>query len=86
MSDKLYPCVICDKDILPEDVPDMHWDDSGEYHYDCYRDWADEESRYWAGQYYASKNPLELTVQEQLDAYEPGSAKRYAMEQELSGH
>lgn len=84
MSDDLYNCGICDKDIVIEYVDDIYSDDSGEYHSDCHQEWADNEARYWSGQYYA--DPLKLTVEEQLDAYEPGSAKRYAMERELIGN
>ena len=86
MSYAYYECGICRKAIELEDTADAHFDDSGEYHYQCYADWSDEQSRYWSAQYYASVNPLELSNQEQLDAYEPGSAKRYALELELSGN
>jgi len=86
MSYAYYTCAICDIKIESEDVIDAHFDDSGEYHYDCYQDWSDTEAKKWAGAYYASRNNLELSVEEQLDAYEPGSAKRYAMEQELIGN
>jgi hypothetical protein len=86
MSYPYYECGICNNKIESEDCADAHFDDSGEYHYQCYQDWSDEQSRYWSAQYYASVNPLELSKQEQLDAYEPGSAKRYALELELSGN
>ena len=87
MSEELYSCGICDKDIVLEYLDDIHADDSGEYHYDCWQDWADTEAKKWAGLYYAEKSdPFKLSAQEQIDAYEPGSAKRYAMERELIGN
>lgn len=77
-------CAICDVKFTPESEPDAHYDDSGDYHYDCYEDWRDTEYKKWAGLYYADKsNQFRMTAQEQIDAYEPGSAKRYAMEMEL---
>lgn len=79
-----YTCGICDENIVIEYLDDIHQDDSGDYHYDCHQDWADTEAKKWAGVYRA--DPFRLTVDEQLDAYEPGSAKRYAMERELVGH
>jgi len=86
MSYAYYTCAICDIKIESEEILDAHFDDSGEYHYDCYQDWADTEAKKWAGAYYAQKSdPFGLTAQEQVDAYEPGSAKRYAMERELIG-
>jgi hypothetical protein len=86
MSDELYNCGICDKDIVIEYLDDIYSDDSGEYHADCHQEWADNEARYWSGLYYSdSSNQFKLTQQEQLDAYEPGSAKHYAMERELIG-
>lgn len=87
----VYPnhsiCAICDVKFTQESEPDAHYDDSGDYHYDCYEDASHAEARYWAGQYYADRsNQFKLTAQEQVDAYERGSAKRYAMECELVGH
>lgn len=81
-----YVCGICDKDIVIEYVDDIYADDSGEYHYDCHQDWADTESKKWAGHYYAEKRPYELCItnDEMLAAYEPGTAKRYALEKELA--
>lgn len=79
-----YSCAICDEVIVIEYLDDIYQDDSGDYHYDCHSDWADTEARYWSAQY--KPDPFKLTVREQVEAYEPGSAKRYAMEQELSGH
>jgi len=87
MSYEYSICAICDEKFTRESEPDAHYDDSGDYHYDCYQDWRDDEARYWSGLYYSDKsNQFKLTQQEQLDAYEPGSAKRYAMEMELSGN
>ena len=77
-----YVCGICDKDIVIEYLDDIYSDDSGEYHYDCHQDWADTEAKKWAGAYRA--DPFKLSANEQLAAYEPGSAKHYAMEQELA--
>lgn len=82
MSEELYTCEICREDIVIEFLDDIHSDDSGEYHYDCWQEWADNEAKKWAGVYRA--DPLKLTAQEQIDAYEHGSAKRYAMEIELN--
>jgi hypothetical protein len=79
-----YTCEDCGKDIVIEFLDDIHQDDSGDYHYQCWKDWADNEARYWSAQY--TPNYFKLTVEEQLDAYEPGSAKRYAMERELVGN
>jgi hypothetical protein len=85
MTEDYSICAICDVKFTRKDEPDAHYDDSGDYHYDCHRDASDKAARYWAGLYYAEKrDPLKLTAQEQLDAYEPGTAKRYAMEMELS--
>lgn len=81
MSDDLYNCGICQNDIVVEYLDDIHADDSGEYHYDCWREWADNEERYWSAQY--KPEPFKLTAQEQIDAYDPGTVKRYAMEMEL---
>lgn len=87
MSDDLYNCGICDKDIVIEYVDDIYSDDSGEYHTECHDKWRDSEAKYWAGLYYSEKSdPLKLSVEEQIEAYEPGSAKRYAMERELIGN
>lgn len=82
MSNELYICEICGEDIVIEYLDDIHSDDSGEYHYDCWQEWADAEAKKWAGVYRA--DPFKLTAQEQIDAYDPGSAKRYAMEIELN--
>jgi hypothetical protein len=79
-----YTCSICDEIIVIEYVDDIHQDDSGDYHYDCHEDWAYTEANKWAGAYRA--DPFKLTAQEQVEAYEPGTAKRYAMEQELIGN
>lgn len=84
MSDELYNCGICDKDIVIEYVDDIYSDDSGEYHADCHQEWADSEARYWSASY--RPDPFKLTVDEQLAAYEPGTAKRYAMEQQFIGN
>jgi len=88
MSYEYSICAICDVKFTEESEPDAHYDDSGDYHYDCYQDWRDTESKKWAGLYYAEKSAdlFRLTAQEQIDAYEPRSAKRYAMEMELSGN
>jgi hypothetical protein len=87
MSEDYSVCAICDVKFTRESEPDAHYDDSGDYHYDCHRDASDKDARYWAGLYYAEKpDPLKLTAQEQLDAYEVGSAKRYSMERELIGY
>lgn len=78
-------CAICDVEFNEESEPDAHYDDSGDYHYECYEDWRDTEMKKWAGAYYADKsNQFKLSNDEMLAAYEPGSAKRYAMEMELS--
>ena len=82
MSNELYTCGICEKDIVVEYLDDIHSDDSGEYHTECHDKWADAEAQYWSAYY--RPDPFRLSKQEQLDAYEPGSAKRYAMELELS--
>jgi hypothetical protein len=84
MSYAYYECGFCEKPIELEETLDAHFDDSGEYHYQCYADWSDAEAKKWSAAY--RPDPFRLTVQEQLDAYEPGSAKRYAMELELSGN
>jgi len=84
MSDDYSICAICDVKFTRESEPDAHYDDSGDYHYDCHRDWADTEMRKWAGAYRA--DPFRMTAQEQVEAYEPGSAKRYSMERELIGN
>lgn len=81
---ELYSCGICEKDIVVEYLDDIYSDDSGEYHTECHDEWAENEARYWSAQY--KPDPFRLTEQEQLDAYEPGSAKRYALERELVGH
>lgn len=87
MSEDYSICAICDVKFTRESEPDAHYDDSGDYHYECYEDWRDTESKKWAGLYYADKsNQFKLTAQEQVDAYEPGTAKRYAMERELIGN
>ena len=84
MSEEYSFCAICDIKFTRESEPDAHYDDSGDYHYQCHQDWRDDEARYWSAQYYADKsNQFKLTAQEQVDAYETGSAKRYAMEMEL---
>lgn len=74
-------CAICDVKFTEESEPDAHYDDSGDYHYECYEDWRDTEMKKWAGAYVA--DPFKLSKDEMLAAYEPGSAKRYAMEMEL---
>lgn len=79
-----YTCDICDEIIVIEYVDDIYQDDSGDYHYDCHQDWRDSVASYWYNLYVPEQH--QLTEQEQLDAYEPGSAKRYAMEQELIGN
>lgn len=88
MSDEeLYVCGICRKDIVIQFLDDMYEDESGEYHSECHDEWRDSEAKKWANAYYADKSQQHnLTVQEQIDAYEPGSAKRYAMERELIGN
>lgn len=87
MSEDYSICAICDEKFTAESEPDAHYDDSGDYHYDCYQDASDREARYWANLYHAENHdPFKLTEQEQLDAYEPGSAKRYAMEQQFIGN
>ena len=84
MSNDYSICAICDVKFTRESEPDAHYDDSGDYHYDCHQDWADTEMRKWAGAYRA--DPFRMTAQEQVEAYEPGSAKRYSMERELIGN
>ena len=84
MSDNYSICAICDVKFTAESEPDAHYDDSGDYHYDCYQDASDREARYWSAQY--RPDPFKLTKDEVLAAYEPGSAKRYAMEHELIGN
>lgn len=87
MSYAYYECTTCEKPIELEDLGDAYFDDSGEYHYNCWQDLYDKEAAYWYNMYHSYKsNHLKLTAQEQIDAYEPGSAKRYAMELELGGN
>jgi hypothetical protein len=87
MSYAYYECGFCEKPIELEQTLDAHFDDSGEYHYECYQDWSDKESAYWSALYHSDKsNQFKLSRQEQLDAYDPGSAKRYALGLELSGN
>lgn len=81
MSYNYSICAICDEEFNEESEPDAHYDDSGDYHYQCYEDWRDTEMKKWAGAYVA--DPFKLSNDEMLAAYEPGSAKRYAMEMEL---
>lgn len=76
-----YICEMCGQNILIEYVDDIYQDDSGDYHEECHEEWRDNEARYWAAQY--KPDPFKLSASEILDAYEPGSAKRYAMEGEL---
>lgn len=73
-----YVCGICDKDIVIEYIDDIHADDSGEYHYQCWREEVDNDMQRAMIGYTPRLKPSDL------DAYEPGSAKRYSLEMEMA--
>lgn len=64
----MFTCVEC-KEPIPEEAV-AHFDESGEWHLECFESWLELEMAYWSSNYRKS------SCADSDDAYEPGSYKR----------
>lgn len=55
-----YTCGFCEKGFTPKSSDDIHRDDSGDYHIECYDDWVAKEMSYYRAEYEYQKrvNPI----------------------------